>query len=186
MQRLLRQRRTKRYTFSRIVKAQGQPTTHQRHGADPIPQSRDVQERRDIAYAVSRAFHELRRCSVKCQLSSRNLARAELIFKAVNLNVTQATMLISRLERRQRKRATTGRSAVGTRERQRHLRRNRRREPLATVESIPSRILLRDRFRDSNVRATREFSHPLTGSPKLIRIARDQMRHRAINQSLIA
>src|SRR6185369_2949872 len=64
MQSLLRQRRTKRHSLTRIIETKRESTTHERHSTDTIPQTRDVQERRDIADTVSWSFYELRRRSV--------------------------------------------------------------------------------------------------------------------------
>src|SRR5215213_5833201 len=96
-------------------------------------------------------------------------------------------MLVSRFEIEEREPASTGPIPFRTRECKRHLRRNCRREPLATVESIRvrARLLFRDCFGETNVGAARELRHPLTGSPKLFWIARDQVWHCPIDQSLV-
>jgi hypothetical protein len=75
--------------------------------------------------------------------------------------------------------------AFRTRECKRHLRADRRREPLATVKTKDVAVLFCDCFGNSDIGATSEFSHPLAGSPKLFRVSCDQVRHSTIDQRLI-
>src|ERR1043165_131478 len=109
VQSFFRERRTERDALASVVKRQREPATHERHRADAVPEARDVEQRRDVAYAVSSSEHQLRGGSVKSQLGSRHLARAELVLEPVDLDIARPALLVSRLKIEKRETTATRR-----------------------------------------------------------------------------
>src|SRR5690242_6706849 len=128
----------------------------------------------------------MRRRAVKRQFRSRNFARAEFVFQPVDLDVARAALLVSRFEIEEGEPTPAAGITLRTRECQCDLRTDRRREPLASIQTKLSVFFLGHCLRETDVRAARQLSHPLARGPKLLRVTRDQMRHGAFDQSLIA
>src|SRR5213078_5072714 len=120
-------------------------------------------------------------------------ACAELVFKTIDLAVAQASLFVAQFNIEKSKPTPTRGIAFRSRECERNSRVDRRGKPLRSIqapgfESYVSSLLvllLCDRLRETYVGTAGEFGHPLAGSPKVRRVATDQVRHYAINQLLV-
>src|SRR5215213_6296677 len=135
MQRFFGQRRTEGYTFVSVVRRERETTSHKRDGADTVPQTSDVQQRRDVSHTIRSSLHQLRRRSCESQLRCRNFSRAQLVFEPVDLDVSRPPVLVSCFKVEERESAPARRIAFGTRKRERYLRSRRRGKPLAPVKT---------------------------------------------------
>src|SRR5919106_6219994 len=130
MQRFLRERCAESHPLTRIVVTERESATHKRDRADAIPQTCDVQQRRDIANAVSGSLYELRRRTRQSQLRRRHLSGAQLVFQSVDLDMAWPPVLVSCFDVEERESASAARIALRTRQCECYLRTDRRRKPL--------------------------------------------------------
>src|SRR6185312_11024183 len=101
------------------------------------------------------------------ELRGRDLARAELVLEAVDLDVAESAVGLAQLDEEQREAAAAVGVAFGARERERHLRRGRAREPLRAVEAPLIAVEARDRLGLRDVGAAGALGHPLAARPHL-------------------
>jgi hypothetical protein len=73
--------------------------------------------------------------AVQRQLGGRHLFRAQLVLQPVDPDAIQLAAAIAQLDVKHRKALATGGIALGARQRQRHLRRDRGGEPLAAIQA---------------------------------------------------
>ena len=187
VQRLVDERGAEHDAAGGIRSREREAAAQQRHGRNRVPHARDVQHRGDRAHAVARIGHELRGRAVEADLGGRQLARSELVLEAVHLDVAESAVAAARLDVEQCERVGAGPVAFRARERQRHVGHDCRGEPLAPVQA-PAAVLVaaRDRLGAADVRAARGLGHPLPRGPELGRVARHEVRHRALDQALVA
>src|SRR5215212_1425441 len=98
VKRFFTERPAKGHAPARVIEGQSETAPHQGDGADAVPEARDIEHRRDVAYAVGCLLHKLRGRPRQRQLRGRNLARAELIFKTIDLKVAKPPFGVSRLD----------------------------------------------------------------------------------------
>ena len=127
-----------------------------------------------------------RRRAVERELRGRHHARAELVLQAVHLDVPQAPLLVARLDVEEREAVAAGRVALGTRERERHLRRRGAGEPLRAVQTPSIPVAPRDGLADRDVGAAGALGHPLPARPRARRIAAEEAREGALDELAVA
>ena len=169
-----------------VVARQRHAATHQRGGGDRVPGARDVEHGRNVAHAVAGAVDELRRRAVEFEFSGRHFARAEFIFKAIDDDTIGQSLRITGLDIKQRQSFAARRVAHGARQRQRHLRRDGRGEPLAAVQPPGAGFIARHGFTQAHVGAAGGFGHPLAAGPEQTRIAAGEVRHGARDEPVVA
>jgi len=182
VQRLLRERRAERDASSGIVTGERHAAPQARDGAHRVPGPRDVEHRGDVADAVAEPDDRRRQRAGERELGRRHHACPELVLQAVHLDAVQTAVGIAHLDEEEREPAAARPGALGASERERHVGRDGRREPLGAVEPPAFRRLARDRLREAHVGAARPLRHPLPGGPCLGWIARRQPRHDAVTQ----
>ncbi len=125
--------------------------------------------------------------AIEHQLGRRHLARAELVLEPVDADAVQPAVGVAHLDVEHREALAARRIALGPRERERHLRGDGRREPLAAVQA-PAALVVRYRPRlgAADVGAAGGLGHPLAAGPERRGVARGEARQRAIDQRLVA
>ena len=98
----------------------------------------------------------------------------------------QAALGVAQLDVEHREALAARGVALGPRERERHLRGDRRGEPLATVQPPGRAVLHGARLGTADVRSAGGLGHPLPAGPERRGIARGQVRHGARDQRLVA
>src|SRR6266581_7111379 len=151
MQRFVQKPRAEGHSFAGIIKRERNAATHQRNGADAIPQTRNVEQWCDVAHAVRSSHYELRGGAGESEFRSRHFARAKLILKTIDQDVAQAAVLIAQGEVKKSQPFAARRITFGPSQSERHLRVDGGCEPLAAIKPPPVGILSRNSFRRSNI-----------------------------------
>src|SRR6185295_958781 len=96
MQRMLDKRFAERDSTTRIVGRQSDTAPHSGHGRHGVVDACHIEERRNLAYPVTRAANELGGCALESQLRSRKSAGPELVLESIDANVAQQTVTIAK------------------------------------------------------------------------------------------
>jgi hypothetical protein len=125
---------------------------------------------------------------VSMELCRREHAGAQLVLEAIDLDAIGQAVLAAHFHIEQREPTPTRAVAFGPRERERHLRGGRRREPFGAVKAIllPARHGTRHALADRHVGSPGALRHPLTARPRLGGIAACKERDGAVDERLVS
>ena len=189
MERFVDERRAERDALLRVVGRERHRATHAGGGAHRVPRARDREHRRDVLDSVARSRDGRGERAVERELRGRHHARAELVLQAIHEDAVRRPVFVSHFDVKEREAAAAGRIAFGARERERHLRSRRGREPFRSEQTkLVGAVALRarDGLRDRDVGAARALRHPLPARPRLLGIARGESRNRALDERRVA
>ena len=116
---------------------------------------------------LQRRADQPRARAVEQQFRGRHLARAELVLEPVDADAVQAAGVVADLDVEHRQALAARRIALRPRQRQRHLRGDRRGEPLAAVQAPAAVAVLHGaRLGAADVGAAGGLGHPLAAGPE--------------------
>ncbi len=136
---------------------------------------------RHVANAIAESGDRFGRGLVETEFGGRQLAGAELVLESQDFDVAQLPRGVTELHVEQREPLAAGTVPFRARQRERHLRRHGRREPLDAGEA-PDAVVAApsDRLGQADVGAAGALGHPLSAGPGARRIARGEMRDRPL------